>query len=76
MVTIELEIIVVVLQFYWQKIKKKRNKKEKEYKNNLKSHSKYKHTKQGNFIKIFKGSIVILNDKEGMCNFSNLKRVQ
>ena len=48
---------------------KKMNKKEKEWKNNFKSHSKYKHTKQGNFIKIFKGSIVILNDKRDMYNF-------
>ena len=30
------------------------NKKEKEWKNNFKSNSKYKHTKQGNFIKTFK----------------------
>ena len=44
-------------------------------KNNFKSHSKYKHTKQGNFIKIFKGSIVILNDKEGMCNFKTLREL-
>ena len=42
-------------------------------KNNFKTQSKHKHTKQGNFIKIFKGKIVILNDKEGMCNFLNLK---
>ena len=42
-------------------------------KNNFKTHSKYKYTKKGNFIKIYKGSIVILNDKGGMCNFKNLE---
>ena len=50
------------------------NKKPIEWKNNFKSHFKYKHIKQGNFIKIFKGSIIILNDGE-VCVIFKISRV-